>query len=192
MTVVVFYISPGSPFASVTPDITARHEKIPLRLPVLREATTLQLIMPAVYTSLDQVPVPTNPLISIRSVPERNVAVLTFYGNCKRSQYMIMLDELRAMMVKDKMIESDEIETRSALVLEHDLAGKLRATPTASASAEVQANKGSGRHKALPPDHWTVAQYNSRATLRCWRRNEVWIDLNPHNTNAAELIRGSC
>jgi len=195
----------GSPIASVSRQITKISERIPLRLPVIREKSHIQFVLPAIYTSFEQVPVPTNPRINIRQIPERIVAVHTIYGQCLRSQYLKKLSELYEMLVEDKMLYIETLTTDPYFTeLTHrkgphepllSSSAAIPATATRTVRA-VAIRDAAGEPAPLGENvqdsvSWSVAQYHPRQTCRCLRRNEVWIDLNQRNPNVADLLYNS-
>ncbi len=176
-------------------------ERIPLRLPAIREKNSLQFPLPASYTSFEQVPVPTNPRVKIRAIPERYVAVKTFYGQCLRSQYTRQLTELYKMLYDDGMV-LDAVATthpfsslrgvRKPLLASETNCDEVGSTATAPAlSTKPRGDgiaEGAGDGEEKNEVHWSVAQYHPYRTYRCCRRNEVWIDLNLKNANVCDLV----
>lgn len=92
MTAPVLVSAPGS-------------EKIPMTAPVLVEASPatahrMMFVLPAsIYSSIEQVPKPTNPAVQIVQLPEQLQAVRTFSGNFRaertRNELAILLEDLR-------------------------------------------------------------------------------------------------
>eukprot|EP01032_Pedospumella_encystans_P018363 gene18363-20907_t len=188
----------GSPIASIAgPQVSMLRERIPLRLPAIREKNSLQFPLPASYTSFEQVPVPTNPRVKIRAIPERYVAVKTFYGQCLRSQYTRQLTDLYKMLYDDGMI-LDAVETthpfsslrgvRKPLLASETKNNGGGATATAPSLSTKQRGDGTVEEEVKNEVHWSVAQYHPHRTYRCCRRNEVWIDLNMKNANVCDLV----
>lgn len=80
-------------------------EKIPMTAPVLVEASPatahkMMFVLPAsIYSSIEQVPKPTNPAVEIVQLPEQLQAVRTFSGNFKaeraHSELAFLLEDLR-------------------------------------------------------------------------------------------------
>eukprot|EP00931_Biecheleriopsis_adriatica_P001633 TRINITY_DN102049_c0_g1_i1.p1 TRINITY_DN102049_c0_g1~~TRINITY_DN102049_c0_g1_i1.p1 ORF type:complete len:213 (+),score=40.23 TRINITY_DN102049_c0_g1_i1:244-882(+) len=80
-------------------------EKIPMTAPVLVEASPtsahkMMFILPAsIYSSIEQVPKPTNPDVEIVQLPEQLQAVRTFSGNFRaeraRNELAFLLEDLK-------------------------------------------------------------------------------------------------
>ena len=187
-----FNFNSGSPDPSV-PRIVGSHIRIPRILPVLREDKSLQLLLPAEYTDIGQVPVPTDARVVIRSLPERTVAVEAFHGTSTRQQYV-----RRVRLLQDKLEDQgllgagDYVPPVVPLTLKEPATseakhGEVISTPAAGVNVSSAARDASTSAGVDDMNKWTVAQYHSHSTLFFLRRNEVWIQLESANPQVVKL-----
>jgi hypothetical protein len=62
---------------------------------------TMSFVLPSKYKAVDQAPKPADPLVTLRQVPERDAAVLTFYGTASDSAVNKRAAELAAVLKKE-------------------------------------------------------------------------------------------
>ncbi|KAJ3069919.1 hypothetical protein HDU98_007046 [Podochytrium sp. JEL0797] len=80
-------------------------EPIAMTSPVVMAQEKMSFILPASrYASLASVPVPTDPLVHIRELPPRTVAVLAFAGFATYESARPQAELLRAALVADKVV----------------------------------------------------------------------------------------
>lgn len=156
-----FTCFPGTTIEMTAPVITTP-EKIAMTSPVVTNRDIMQFVLPFEFTSIDQIPVPTSKRISIKSIPERVVAVTCFPGAYNRNYCMQKLNELHRQLIADHMLVDDEDDKDSKI-------GESALAMTSSATVTVDDSE-----KQLK---WFVAQYHPPFTLPFLRRNEVWVDL---------------
>ena len=84
----------------------AGSEKIAMTAPVSQERTggqwRIAFVMPAEYT-LDTLPQPADPKVSLRQVPSRRMAAITYSGSWSRERYEKHRTLLEAFMLKKKL-----------------------------------------------------------------------------------------
>ncbi len=152
----------------------------------------MMIFLPGEYTTIDAIPVPTDPRVAIKPIPERTVAVEKFKGVATRKQFMHYVHLLRSKLEEEHMLGvSTVVASVPAVVVgsapdpgipgvtKHELLCK----PTAAELGQPRLN--------VPSDEankWIVAQYNSHSTLPFLRKNEVWIELDMANTQVAKLL----
>ncbi len=163
-----FTCFPGATIEMTAPVITAP-EKIAMTSPVVTNRDIMQFVLPFEFTSIDQIPVPTSKRISIKSIPERVVAVTCFPGAYNRNYCMQKLNELHRQLIADRMLVDDE-DDKDSKIGESALATTSSANPPSS-PATVTVDDSEKQLK------WFVAQYHPPFTLPFLRRNEVWVDL---------------
>lgn len=151
----------GATIEMTAPVITTP-EKIAMTSPVVTNRDIMQFVLPFEFTSIDQIAVPTSKRISIKSIPERVVAVTCFPGAYNRNYCMQKLNELHRQLIADHMLVDDEDDKDSKI-------GESALAMTSSATVTVDDSE-----KQLK---WFVAQYHPPFTLPFLRRNEVWVDL---------------
>jgi len=85
-----------------------KSEKISMTAPVTQEKTgnywSIAFVMPAEYT-MDTLPIPTDAKVTLRSIPARLVAVITYSGTWSESRY----EEHKAML--DMMMSKRKLKT---------------------------------------------------------------------------------
>lgn len=85
-----------------------RSEKISMTAPVTQEKKgnywSIAFVMPAEYT-MDTLPIPTDAKVTLRSIPARLVAVITYSGTWSESRY----EEHKAML--DRMMSKRKLKT---------------------------------------------------------------------------------
>jgi len=85
-----------------------RSEKISMTAPVTQQKTgnywSIAFVMPAEYT-MDTLPIPTDAKVTLRSIPARLVAVITYSGTWSESRY----EEHKAML--DMMMSKRKLKT---------------------------------------------------------------------------------
>ncbi|HAH09144.1 MAG TPA: heme-binding protein [Alphaproteobacteria bacterium] len=88
---------------AMTAPVIQEGQKIAMTAPVIQEGKggtyVVQFVMPATFT-LETLPKPTDPKVSVREVPGRTVAVIRYSGRWTQSNYDENLALLRAEMSK--------------------------------------------------------------------------------------------
>ena len=77
-------------------------------LPILREEKTLSCFLPAEYKCVKVAPVPVNGAITLRSVPERVVAVKKFTGKFGAQLCTEVLNNFKQRLVTEGLLNNDE------------------------------------------------------------------------------------
>jgi SOUL heme-binding protein len=101
---------------------------------------TMEFLLPAEYDSIDKIPVPTNPRVSIVELPPSVGAVHRFAGSMS--------------------------ETKAKDVAQH-------------LAEQLQKDGASGASDEYVMSHYQYWGYNPPFTLPMFRRNEVWVPLDP-------------
>jgi len=118
---------------------------------------SMAFLLPAMYTRVDQCPVPTDARIKLEEVGERLVAVRSFSGWVTEQAVEAELCALVAAACADGLV------------------------PAAWEAACVTGSGGGAAAAPAPPAAdsvpWQVAQYNPPFTLPWLRRNEIWLRL---------------
>lgn len=224
-----FHNDAGSPNQTPGQQVDANTAvQIPITLPILREDDRLQLILPSEYTSVDEIPVPLNKDITLRSLPSHTVGVTVFHGHAPRPTYMRYVAKLEALLRADNLLGEPAAETAPVPEPATEppapekgeeagvVGGVLKvgafsprpssqpspagASSTAQAPAPTSAAApapvpapGSALGTAPAPQpqavHWSLARYHPHFTLPAFRRNEVWIHLNPARPAVAALVQ---
>jgi hypothetical protein len=86
--------------------------KIAMTAPVLTESDTksvkMAFVLPAEYTSLDQLPTPTNPRVHLKEIPSMVMAVHTFSGSASDAQVTTKTEEMRAWLSRDGVVLAED------------------------------------------------------------------------------------
>eukprot|EP00981_Chlorochromonas_danica_P007831 scaffold1884_cov343-Ochromonas_danica.AAC.48 len=105
------------PLAMTAPVITGQGsggQAIAMTAPVLSTGQYMQFVLPADYQSLDTIPTPTNPEVTIKSIPRRVVAVSRFTGSFSDSYFSTKLQELYEKLKQDHLVEETELPQKEA------------------------------------------------------------------------------
>ena len=157
-------------------------------------------IFPREYTSVDMIPVPMDQGITIRSMPLRVVGALTFYGHAPRSIYSKKIQQVEELLKKDGFLpKPGEVrEGVNPTMFSSTIPVPAAATTTAKTSPEkdksAAAKEGGSTLATQHPSTavegmWTLARYHPHFTLPAFRRNEVWVDLDPSFPAVAQAIQ---
>lgn len=122
----------------------------------------MQFILPAEYTSMDQIPKPKNPSVTIQQIPPAVGAVYRYSGS---------FDDERAKSMAQQLAQQ----------LRSDL------TTTAADTAKDNTVVQLGDEKWVA-SHYQFFGYNPPFTLPPFRRNEVWLPLT--ETQVEKLTKG--
>lgn len=97
--------------APVSQQAAATSEKIAMTAPVGQQKTSggflVQFTMPAQFT-LETLPKPVDPRVTIRLLPPRRVAVFSYSGFWSESRFLSKLEEFRQMLVSDGLKATGE------------------------------------------------------------------------------------
>lgn len=189
-------MSSGSPGNAAGHQVsTETHVPIAITLPIMRTDNAIQFIFPREYTSVDMIPVPMDQGITIRSMPLRVVGVLTFYGHAPRSIYSKKVQQLEELLKNDGFLPKPG-EVREGV--NPTMFSSTVRVPSAKTSLEkdksAAAKEGGATHAMQHPSTavegmWTLARYHPHFTLPAFRRNEVWVDLDPSFPAVAQAIQ---
>ena len=101
-----------SPIAMTAPVITEPIEKsskkIEMTSPVLTIDDKMSFILPKEFTTIDDVPKPTDNRVQIRQVPGQVVAISKFSGWYSPAKGLSHLKELYQLLVNNKVLDSDK------------------------------------------------------------------------------------
>lgn len=87
--------------------ISPQPESIAMTAPVLMDTTSsMSFILPSTYTSIEEIPVPTNKDIRIKEEPGKYVAVATFNGVADNVKIEAQFESLKAALIRDKFLPS--------------------------------------------------------------------------------------
>lgn len=128
-----------------------RSAKIAMTAPVLSGTSTMQFILPKEFTQISEIPVPNDPNVTIRQIPGRTVAVLTYSGWNNVDLEKVKYQTLSDLLHKDGLLNDKKNDKTDA------------------------GNAPNGDSQEAP---YQVAQYQPPFTLPWFRRNEVWVTLN--------------
>jgi hypothetical protein len=157
----------ASPMAMTAPVIT-KPEKISMTAPVVNTKDKMQFVLPFEYTSLDQIPKPTNKRITLRAIPERLIAVTKFSGLYNRNTCMKKLQMLHRQLLTDNFLNNEPL-------------------PTSDTSKTLDALTADSEHTL---EKWEVSQYHPPFTIPFLRRNEVWVELDKGKSSALAALVG--
>ncbi|KAJ1404419.1 SOUL hem-binding protein [Ochromonadaceae sp. CCMP2298] len=129
----------ASPMAMTAPVITR-----PEKMSVVTKKDKMQFVLPFEYTSLDQIPKPTNKRVTLHSVPSRLIAVCKFSGLYNRDTCMKKLQQLHGQLLQDRMLDN-----------------KPPPSPHETLINSEQTLK------------WEVSQFHPPFTIPWYRRNEM-------------------
>ncbi|KAL8439783.1 hypothetical protein Efla_006697 [Eimeria flavescens] len=153
-----------------------RAEKISMTTPVeclvdQNERKLMRFFPPLQYKTVESLPEPLSPAITIQQLPTRYVAVRRFSGSVDLSRptldYSVrpqLLHVTRAMLDQGVLKTDQPCESDADVWKEID-AGRLRDAATGETA------------------HWTLALYNPPFCLPFLRRNEIWISLSSENAH---------
>jgi hypothetical protein len=148
--------APVLTYATYLPHILMTHQSPP-SLPTTTPPSTppnntstevMAFILPSEYKSLESIPTPLNPDITIKQIPGRLIAVKSFTGLCPK----VVCDAESGRFYRELVIDHAS----------HFIATKEE-TPI-------------GNSNTLDKIKWQIAQFHPPFTLPFLRRNEVWID----------------
>jgi hypothetical protein len=109
----------------MTAPVVTVPQPLDMTAPVLTSPQTMQFILPKTIKSLDEAPEPTNPAISLRSVPAKVIAVCSFTGGYDEGVFRSKLDELFAVLQRESFV-TDRSGPRSVpQTLRPDYLGRL-------------------------------------------------------------------
>jgi hypothetical protein len=80
---------------------TGKGEKVAMTAPVVNAAGKMAFVLPSKYKTVEEAPKPIDPLVSLRQLPERDTAVLTFYGTATDAVVEKRAAELAGVMTKE-------------------------------------------------------------------------------------------
>ena len=162
--------SDGSPFGKLARYIgvfskpensgsSSAPEAISMTAPVLIDSSkrdhSMMFLLPASkYSSIDQVPTPTNPNVGLRQVPERYLAVRGFNGNLRPARAHEQLDILLGDIAAD---------------------GKWKPKSSAGDEEGKQQISASGKSGV----EWMVAGYNAPFVIPYFKTNEILVTVEP-------------
>lgn len=147
---------------AMTAPVISKPEKISMTTPVISDSKeTMQFVLPFEYQTFEDIPVPTNEKITIRSVPSRLIAVNKFSGSYNKEYFMKKLKELHQNIVQDSVFIDEGSTTTTT----------IEKTTTEDNVSDFDTTKLK----------WNIAQYHPPFTIPFLRRNEVWIELNRNN-----------
>jgi hypothetical protein len=91
--------------AMTSPVTQTKSQRIEMTAPVTQVLTegnrwVIQFIMPSSFSSLTQLPIPNDTTVTLREVPKRTVAVVTYSGVWSEALYAKQLDVLREGLAK--------------------------------------------------------------------------------------------
>ena len=93
----------------------AQSEAISMTAPVLMDtSSSMSFILPSTYTSLEEIPIPTNKDIQIKEEPGKYVAVITFNGVADNAKIESQFNMLKDALVRDKFLSSPSTSDASA------------------------------------------------------------------------------
>ena len=163
---------------------------ISLTFPILQQEGVLQIILPREYLSIDQVPVPTNSDVTIRSIPSRVMAVHKFYGRAPRASLEQKRDHLVEMLQEDSLIDIPTTVPMLKLDNPDQIAPSTAPPPTEAPITEKLADAVSASSASSPSSNipWILARYHHQSTLPAFRRKEIWIELDSTQTGVAARI----
>ena len=160
-------------------------------------------ILPAKYTSVDQVPIPTEPQITIKAIPEQLVAVLKFNGATDRAHCLKKLVKLYGQLKADHLLdnETEPAAPEGTATIEPKTPAAPETTPTATSAATPAESAAVPTAPAAPapapgptPDEiadqlsWLVATYSAPFALPYFKRNEVWVELDADESTALAAL----
>ena len=138
---------------AMTAPVITKPEKIAMTSPVITQSNqdeVMQFVLPSDYTSLEQIPIPSNKRVAIKSIPSKLVAVTKFSGSYSKDYFDKKLKELYEHILADSLVPE----------YDQDLA-----PPIDNSKGDITTLK------------WNAAQYHPPFTIPFLRRNEVWIEL---------------
>lgn len=101
----------GAQEISMTAPVTTAPQKIAMTAPVTQQkgegGAVMRFMMPSSFT-LDTLPKPTDPAVSLRTVPAERFAVLRYSGSWSSGLYEEQLATLRAAMARAGLEATDE------------------------------------------------------------------------------------
>jgi hypothetical protein len=126
---------------------------------------TVQFILPSHLTTLEDVPVPTDPSVTIAQIPERVLAVRAFSGYSTKQNVQDNLNWLLMTLHTEGWITSKELvenEWQLGVCIYKHI------------------------HRILPND-CCVAEYHPPFTLPYFRLNEIWVRIDPTHEKLSSL-----
>ena len=77
-------------------------QQIKMTAPVLSNTQTMAFVLPSTFT-LDTLPKPVNPAVTLREVPKRTIAVIRFRGYANSAQVTKKTDQLKAALIQHNL-----------------------------------------------------------------------------------------
>jgi hypothetical protein len=149
---------------AMTAPVIMKPEKIAMTSPVITESNeeVMQFVLPSEYISLEQIPIPSDKRVVIKSIPSKLIAATRFSGSYNKDFFDKKLRELYEHVLADSL-EPD---------FDHD--------QTPVDKADITTLK------------WSAAQYHPPFTIPFMRRNEVWIELRRANYPKLSTLLDGC
>lgn len=76
-------------------------EQVAMTAPVVNAAGKMAFVLPSKYKTVEEAPKPVDPLVTVRQVPERDTAVLTFYGTATDDAISKRAAELAGVLLNE-------------------------------------------------------------------------------------------
>lgn len=149
-------------------------QKIAMTAPVeclvdVDDFTAMRFFPPKEHETVESLPAPISPSVTMQALPRRFVAARRFSGSVDLNQPKTdpalrphLLHLMRALL-DDGLLKSDELCDTDEAVWEQLDSGHLKDAATGETT------------------HWSLAVYNPPFCLPFLRRNEIWVSLSPES-----------
>lgn len=99
----------GSVPMAMTSPVIGEPTKLSMTSPVVDEMGTMSFVLPFSFTKIDQLPVPTDKRITLKEIPKRILAVVSFSGWYSQAEGNNQLKKLKTWLESDKLIPEGSI-----------------------------------------------------------------------------------
>jgi hypothetical protein len=99
----------GSVPMAMTSPVIGEPTKLSMTSPVVDEMGSMSFVLPFSFTKIDQLPVPTDKRITLKEIPRRILAVVSFSGWYSQAEGNKQLNKLKTWLESDKLIPEGSI-----------------------------------------------------------------------------------
>mmetsp|Transcript_25673 Transcript_25673/g.24531 ORF Transcript_25673/g.24531 Transcript_25673/m.24531 type:complete len:223 (-) Transcript_25673:317-985(-) len=105
----------GSVPMAMTSPVIGEPTKLSMTSPVVDEMGSMSFVLPFSFTKIDQLPVPIDKRISLKEIPRRILAVVSFSGWYSQAEGNKQLNKLKTWLESDKLIPEGSINDANSV-----------------------------------------------------------------------------